>query len=197
MSGTTEGVAPPRGMAIDGMLIGTVQVADGLNRLVGLATAWMTLGTVLACFATVYSRYALGVNFIWLQEIYVWQHAAVIMLGAGYTMMTGGFVRVDVFYANWSDRRRAVADMLMTVLIFGPFLWLFSTLAWRFFATAYRIDEGSMNPGGLPNLWILKGALVAFCGLIALQGLALLARGTLVLRGRTEWALAHGASQAH
>lgn len=197
MTDTTGTAGTARGLDLDSALIGTVQVADGVNRAVGIVTAWLTLGTVIACFATVYTRYALGVNFIWLQEIYIWQHAAVILLGAGYTMMTGGFVRVDVFYATWSERRRAIADMAMTVLVLGPFLWLFSTVSWRFFAASFRMDEGSMNPGGLPNLWILKGALVAFCVLIALQGLAILARGTLVLRGRTDWALAHGGNAAH
>lgn len=181
--------APPLATAA---LMGTVRVADGASRVVGQVTAWLTLGTVLACFASVYLRYALGVNFIWLQEIYVWQHAAVIVLGAGYTMMTGGFVRVDVFYANWPVRRRAIADMVMTVVVLAPFLWVFSQVSWRFFWRSWLIDEGSMNPGGLENLWLLKGTLVVFCALVALQGLAILARGALVLSGREEWALAHG-----
>lgn len=178
--------------AVPAVLVGVVRVADGANWLAGRATAWLTFGTVLACFATVYSRYALGVNFIWLQELYVWQHAAVIVLGAGYTMMTGGFVRVDVFYAGWSARRRAIADMAMTVLMLAPFLWVFGSASWRFFWRSWLIDEGSKNPGGLENLWLLKFTLVAFCVLVALQGVAILARGALVLSGREEWALQHG-----
>lgn len=59
-----------------------VAAVEGLNTLVGNIVAWLTLGTVLACFATVYLRYALDTNFTWLQETYVWQHAAVIVLGA-------------------------------------------------------------------------------------------------------------------
>ena len=62
--------------------------------------AWLTLGTVLICFATVYLRYALNIGLIWLQELYIWTHAAAIMFGAGYVLMRGGFVRVDLLYTR-------------------------------------------------------------------------------------------------
>ncbi len=53
--------------AFIGALMALVRFSEAINRAVGHLTAWMTLGTVLACFASVYTRYALNVNFIWLQ----------------------------------------------------------------------------------------------------------------------------------
>jgi TRAP-type mannitol/chloroaromatic compound transport system permease small subunit len=183
---TLGGARPLSG--VDAALAAVVAVGEGVNRVVGSVVALMTLGTVLACFASVYTRYALGVNFIWLQEAYVWQHAAVIMLGAGYTMMTGGFIRVDVFYATWSARRRAAMDLVMTALMLAPFLYVFTFTSWRFFLNSWLTDEGSQNPGGLGDLWLLKGALLGLCVLVGLQGLVLVARSILVLRGREEFA---------
>ncbi len=46
----------------------------------------------------------------------------------------------------------------------------------------------SPNPGGLQNYWILKGTLVVFAVLVLLQGMAMIARSILVLRGREEFA---------
>lgn len=174
------------------LLAGVVRVCDGVNLVVGRVVALMALGTVLACFASVYTRYALGVNFIWLQEAYIWQHAAVIMLGAGYTMMVGGFVRVDVFYSTWSVRRQAAMDMAMTVAMLFPFLAVFAPASWGFFLNSWRTDEGSQHPGGLDDLWLLKGALLGLCALVFLQGVAFMARGALVLSGRESFALRHG-----
>ena len=171
---------------------GTVAGIDGLCRWSGYLTAWLTLGTVVACFATVYLRYVLGIGLIWLQELYVWQHAAVIVLGAAFTMMTGGFVRVDVLYTRWSVRRRAAMDMAMTVVLLVPFLWIFGQTTWNFFLASWRIDEGSLNPQGLPNVWLLKGMMVVFVVLTALQGLAFVLRGAMVLAGHERHALAHG-----
>jgi TRAP-type mannitol/chloroaromatic compound transport system permease small subunit len=170
------------------VLEGFVKGVDTLNKWVGMLVAWMTLGTVLACFATVYTRYALNTNFTWLQEIYIWQHALVIVLGAGYTMLTGGFVRVDIFYGKMSPQKRAIVDIAGTFLFLLPFLYVLWLAFVTFFLNSWRVDEGSPNPGGLENWWILKGALLVFVVLIFLQGLSLVARSILVLRGRDDLA---------
>ncbi|MFN3614819.1 MAG: TRAP transporter small permease subunit [Rubrimonas sp.] len=196
MVNATAELGSPLATAPERALAAIVHGAEAINRRVGLGVAWLTLGTVLACFATVYTRYALGVNFTWLQEAYIWQHVAVIVLGAGYTMMTGGFVRVDVFYANWTVRRRAMMDLAMTLGVLAPFLWIFAAASWRFFFVSWQIDEASKNPGGLQNLWLLKFTLVAFCALVALQAVALVARCLLVLRGREEFAVREGGHSA-
>jgi TRAP-type mannitol/chloroaromatic compound transport system permease small subunit len=169
----------------------TIGSIDHVCRWSGYIVAFATLGTVLICFATVYLRYVMGQGLIWLQEAYVWTHVIVIVLGAGYTMMSGGFVRVDVFYSRWSDRRRSLSDLVMTLILLVPFLWVFGNGVWVFWSASFRADEGSLNPGGLPDLWLLKGALVVFIVLIALQGLAFVLRGVLVLSGHDRFALQH------
>ena len=170
----------------------TVGAIDGLCRWSGYIVAFGTLATVLLCFASVYLRYVMGQGIIWLQEAYVWTHVIVIVLGAGYTMMSGGFVRVDVFYSNWSNRKRSTSDLIMTLLLLTPFLWVFGSGVWVFFSSSYAADEGSLNPGGLPDYWLLKASLVGFIGLIALQGLAFVLRGILVIAGHERFALHHG-----
>lgn len=177
-------------------MAGTITLIDGACRWSGYIVAWATLATVLLCFATVYLRYVMGMGLIWLQESYVWTHVIVIVLGAGYTMMSGGFVRVDVFYANWSNRRRALSDMLMTLFALTPFLYVFGSGVWVFWTASYASDEGSLNPGGLENFWLLKGALLGFIVLVALQGLAFVLRSLLVLSGREDFALQHGGHSA-
>ncbi|MCU0907532.1 MAG: TRAP transporter small permease subunit [Rhodobacteraceae bacterium] len=172
-----------------GRVIGGI---DLICRWSGYIVAWAALATVLLCFATVYLRYVMGTGLIWLQESYIWTHVAVIVLGAGYTMMTGGFVRVDVLYSRWSVRRKAASDMVMTLLLLVPFLVVFGTAVWTFWSASYASDEGSLNPGGMGDLWILKGTLLGFLALIALQGAAFVLRGILVLAGHEHYALNHG-----
>lgn len=175
---------------------GAVGGIDAICRWTGYIVAWAALGTVLLCFATVYLRYALGFGLIWLQESYIWTHVAVIVLGAGYTMMSGGFVRVDIFYASWSIQRRALSDMIMTVVLLVPFLIVFGMGVWTFWTASYAADEGSLNPGGMGNYWILKGMLLGFVALIALQGLAVVLRSVLVLGGQETFALNHAGHAA-
>lgn len=172
-------------------LAGFVRLAERTNEVVGRAAAWLALGTVLVCFATVYTRYALNTNYTWLQELYIWQHAAAIVIGAGFTMLIGGFVRVDILYGRMAPRRRALVDLLGTLVFLLPFLVVLWTAFDTFVLNALRVDEGSPNPGGLPNWWLLKGTLLAFVLLVGLQGLALMARSVLVLAGDESWAPKH------
>jgi TRAP-type mannitol/chloroaromatic compound transport system permease small subunit len=168
-----------------------IAAIDGLCRWSGYIVAWAALGTVLLCFATVYLRYVVGTGSMWLQESYIWTHVAVIVLGAGYTMMSGGFVRVDVFYAKWTPRRRSISDMVMTILMLVPFLMVFGAGTWTFWSASFASDEASLNPGGMTNYWILKATLLGFLALIALQGLAFVLRGLLVMAGYESYALRH------
>jgi TRAP-type mannitol/chloroaromatic compound transport system permease small subunit len=179
----------PGWVRVTAHVIGAV---DAICRWSGNIVAWAALGTVLLCFSTVYLRYVRGEGLIWLQESYIWTHVAVIVLGAGYTMMSGGFVRVDVFYTTWSVRRRALSDLVMTLVLLVPFLFIFGAGVWTFWTASYAADEGSLNPGGMGNYWILKGTLLGFILLIALQGAAFVLRGVLVLAGHERFALRHG-----
>jgi TRAP-type mannitol/chloroaromatic compound transport system permease small subunit len=165
-----------------------VRGVETLNGWVGKVVAWLALGTVVVCFATVYLRYALNTNFTWLQEAYVWQHAAAIVLGGAYTMMIGGFVRVDIYYGKMTPRGRALVDLYGTLIFLFPFMAVVGWAFWRHFWSAAVSGEGSPNPGGLPAWWLLKGTLVVFVGLIVLQGMVLIGRSLLVLRGRLEFA---------
>jgi TRAP-type mannitol/chloroaromatic compound transport system permease small subunit len=169
-----------------------VAVIDTICRWSGYLVAWATLGTVILCFATVYLRYVMGIGLIWLQESYIWTHVVVIVLGAGYTMMTGGFVRVDVLYSRWSVRRRALSDMVMTLFLLVPFLVIFGMGVWTFWSASYASNEGSLNPGGMGNLWLLKATLLGFIILVGLQGAAFVLRGVMVLAGHERHALSHG-----
>jgi TRAP-type mannitol/chloroaromatic compound transport system permease small subunit len=170
-----------------------IRVADAINEGIGRVVAWLTLGTVLVCFATVYLRYVLGQGYIWLQELYVWEHAIVFLVGAGYTLKYGGHVRVDVFYARASPRTRAWLDLWGTILFLFPFVGVILVKAWPYFWVAFERGERSEQPDGMPGLWVLKFMLVAFCIVVLIQAVALLFRCILVLRGREElMAPAHG-----
>lgn len=170
-----------------------VAAVDGLNEAIGKTVAWLTLGTVLVCFAVVVLRYGFGIGFIWMQELYVWQHALVFMLGAGYTLLHGGHVRVDIFYGRASSRRRAWVDIFGTVVFLIPWLLVLAIESSGFILSSFAIREGSFQAGGLPGAWLMKAVVWVFCLLVGLQALALVARRVLFLAGDVRFAPAEAA----
>ena len=161
-----------------------VRAVDALNDRIGRAAAWLTLGCVLTCFAVVLLRYAFGLGYPWMQELYVWQHAVVFMAGAGYTFLLGGHVNVDVLYGRLDARRRAWIDILGTLFLLFPWLGVLMLTSTHFVLSSWSIREASGTANGMPGVFLLKSLLWVFCALVFAQGLALIARRGLFLAGR-------------
>jgi TRAP-type mannitol/chloroaromatic compound transport system permease small subunit len=106
------------------------------------------------------------------------------MLGAGYTLLHNGHVRVDIFYARLSPRAKAWVDLGGTLVFLLPWLGILVWYGWPFVSLSWRLLEGSAQAGGCPGYFLLKSAVVAFAALVGLQGLALASRSVLVLAGR-------------
>jgi TRAP-type mannitol/chloroaromatic compound transport system permease small subunit len=161
-----------------------VRAVDALNEGVGRVAAWLTLATVLICAVVVVMRYAFSMGFIWLQELYVWTYAGVFMLGAGYTLLHDGHVRVDIFYARAAPRTRAIIDLAGSFVFLMPFVFLTAWMSVPYVRASWRLGEESAQTGGMPGLYLLKTVLLVFCVLLGLQGLALAGRSLLTLMGR-------------
>ncbi len=160
-----------------------VRGSDAVNKHVGHVVAWLTLGCVLTCFAGVVLRYVFNVGYIWLQELYVWQHAVVFMIGAGYTFLLRGHVSVDVFYTKMAARRKAWVDIIGTVIFLLPWLIVLAYTTAPLILSSWSISESSAQPGGMPAVYLLKSVIWVFCAVVGLQGLALIARRMLFLHG--------------
>lgn len=167
-----------------------VRIVDGLNEHIGRVVAWFTLGCVLVCFTVVVLRYIFAIGMVWLQELYVWQHAVVLMVGAGYTLLRGGHVKVDIFYGRLSPRRQAWINILGFTFFLMPFAAVVAWYSQQFILSSWTLLEGSRNEsaGGLPGAFLLKTVIWVFCLLIFLQGLAHTCRCFLFLSGREEYA---------
>lgn len=158
---------------------------DALSERIGRLVSWLTLGMVLATVAVVVMRYAAGMGLIWLQESINWMHSLVFMLGAAYTLKADEHVRVDVFYRGMSERRKAVINLAGTILFLLPLCAFLVVESWQYVATSWRIAERSREAGGLPMLYLLKTVIPAMAVLLALQGLSMVLRAGLRLRGGT------------
>ncbi len=165
-------------------LAGFVRGIDALNDWIGRAVAWLTLGSVLTCFAVVVLRYAFNTGHPWMQELYVWLHATVFMAGAGYTMLHRGHVNVDVVYGRLDARRQAWIDVAGTLFFLFPWLVVIALTSAPFVASSWSVREASSTADGMPGLYLLKSLLWVFCTLLFLQGLALVVRRALFLAGR-------------
>ena len=154
---------------------------DRLNTAIGRAASWCTLFIVLTGFAVVLMRYVLGLGSLWLQESILYAHAALFLLAAAWTLKDGGHVRVDVFYASATTRRKAWVDLLGALLLLLPFALAIISFALPYVERSWAILERSRETSGLPLVFLLKTLIPAFALLLALQGVAQAIRALAVL----------------
>jgi TRAP-type mannitol/chloroaromatic compound transport system permease small subunit len=167
-----------------GVLGAFVRGIDRLNEVVGRAASWLFLAMALATLCVVILRYVFSVGFIWLQESYVWLNGIAFMVGAGYTLLKDGHVRVDIFYRPASWRFRAWVDLVGSLLLLLPMVVVVLVYSVPYVAAAWEQLESSREASGLPAVFLLKSVLLLFCLLLGLQGLALAGRSLLALLGR-------------
>jgi TRAP-type mannitol/chloroaromatic compound transport system permease small subunit len=135
-------------------------------------------------FAVVVLRYLFGIGSIWLQESIVYSHAAMFLLAAAWTLKTEGHVRVDIFYASASPRRKAIVDLFGALFLLIPFAAAILYFSWPYVARAWTIMEGSREASGLPLVFVLKTLIPVFAVMLILQGLAQAIRAFAVLSGK-------------
>lgn len=155
---------------------------DSLNRALGRAIRWLALAMVLVQFGIVVLRYVFGISSIAVNESVLYMHAALFMLGAGYTLLVDDHVRVDIFQSRASDRGKARIDLAGHILLLIPSMLALLYWSWPSVRNAWAIYEGPISVGGIPAVFLLKTLIPAFCILLLVQSLACLMRNLARLR---------------
>jgi TRAP-type mannitol/chloroaromatic compound transport system permease small subunit len=146
---------------------------DSLNEWVGKGTGWAALGLVLVVFIDVVMRYLFNKSYVFAQELEWHLFAFIFLIGAGYTLLYDGHVRVDIIYQRYGPRGKAWTNLAGVILFLIPGCLLIVTTSWHFAFRAWVIGEGSPDPGGIPFRFIVKGFIPVGFSLLLLQGISL------------------------
>lgn len=163
-----------------------VRGISGLNALFGHVFSWLSLGIVGVCFSVVVLRYLFAISFVWLQDLYIWLNGAMFTAVAGFALMRGDHVRVDIFYRPAKRKTKALVDMGGALFFLLPFCAVVYAYSMPFVTRAWGYHEASANVGGMPGLFILKSFIILFVVLLGLQGIAMICKSVLVLAGRDD-----------
>jgi len=159
-----------------------IATINGINEWMGRFVGILTLILAVVMLAIVVLRYGFSMSSVWLSESVMYLHGLIFMLGAAYTLKHNGHVRVDIFQRRYSRRQRAWVEIGGTVLLLWPVALFILFMSQTYVESAWRIMEGSREPGGIPFLYLLKTLLIVMPVLLIIQGLAELLRAMEVLR---------------
>jgi TRAP-type mannitol/chloroaromatic compound transport system permease small subunit len=156
---------------------------DAMNTIVHKAVMWLVLLAILISAGNAISRKLFSWSSNAFLELQWYLFSAVFLLSAGYTLLKGEHVKIDILYGRLSRRTQVWIDIVGTVLFLMPFCLLTIWLVWPQVTMRIASGEVSPNPGGLPfwPAWALIPA--GFC-LLGLQGVSEIVKRVAFLTGR-------------
>lgn len=154
---------------------------DLINEKIGQFVAWFaTLLMVLVCI-DVFLRYVFGFSSAFLSELEWHIFSLLFLFGAAFTLKDDKHVRVDVFYAKFSEKKKALVNFFGSLVFLLPFCVIVIKGGLPYTEFAYRLNESSSDPGGLPMRFIVKSFIVIGFSLLFLQGISLLLKSLQTL----------------
>ena len=118
---------------------------------------------------------------LWTLEMAQFAMVAYYILGGPYSIQLGSNVRMDLFYGNWSDRRKAWFDAFTVLfLIFFLGVLLYGGIA----STNYAFEYGERSYSAWrPYMWPIKTLMCIGILLMLLQAVSELLKDVAKLRG--------------
>ncbi len=149
-----------------------IQFIDRLNDLAGRTVAWLTIAMVVVTCGVVIARYIFNFGSIALQETVMYMHGMVFLLGIAFTLKEQGHVRVDVLHEKFSEKTRAIIDILGNLFFLLPVAGYIFWASLDYVSFSWSVKESSGQPGGLPGVYLLKTFIPTMAGLLILQGVS-------------------------
>lgn len=171
---------------MDGIWQKMADTIDAINEQVGRTVSWLNLGLMILVCLDVISRYLFSETAAWVNELEWHLFALVFLLGAGYTLKHDRHVRVDLFYANFSRKDKALVNLVGSLFFLIPWSAILCYFAFGYSLDSWQTGEKSPDPGGLPMRYIVKFSIVIGMFLFMLQGLSSLIHSVLILKEKEE-----------
>jgi len=164
-------------------LLALSRAIDRVNLFVGRAVSWLVLVVVLISAGNAISRKLFDVSSnAWL-EIQWYLFSAIFLLAAGYTLLQGEHVKVDVIFGRLRRRAQLWIELFGTLFFLLPFSIIPILLTWPIVASKFASGETSGNAGGL-ILWPVWMLIPIGFFLLGLQGISELIKRIAILTGK-------------
>lgn len=158
---------------------------DWLNTQVGKYVIWLILASTVISGVNAVVRKAFDMSSNAYLEVQWYLFAAAFLLAAGYTLLNGEHVKIDVISGKLSKRAQIWIDVFGFVVFLTPMCLAILWYGIPFFMKGLYSGEMSSNAGGLIR-WPVYLMMPLGFGLLLLQGLSELIKRVAFLKGLIE-----------
>ena len=159
-----------------------ISALDSFSEITGKVCSWFVVIMVFITCLVVVMRYGLDMGSVLLQDVVLYLHAGLFLLGSAFALKRGSHVRVDIFYRDFSHKKKAFVDLLGNLLFLQPVCWSIFFFSWSYVEFSWRIMEVSAEPDGLPFVYLQKSLLIVLSLILALQSFSEILKSSVILK---------------
>ena len=147
-----------------------VYYVEKINRFVGRCSMYLVFVMMAVLLYAALSRSVFDIPLIWAVEVAQMLLAAYYLLGGAYATQLDSHVRMDLLYGRWSQKTRAIVDVVTSLfLLFYILILLYGSVS----STQYAIEYGQKNYSAWgPYMWPIKVTMTIGIFLMLLQVIA-------------------------
>jgi len=163
-----------------GLVVRYVKIIDAMNYRIGRIAMYLLFVLMGILLYSSISK-TLFTPSLWTLEMAQFAMVAYYVLGGPYSIQMKANVRMDLFYAEWTPKRKAWFD---AVTIFFLIFYLCVMLYGGWDSTSYSLKYGERSPTAWrPYLWPIKFIMLAGFFLMLLQAISEFFKDIARIRG--------------
>jgi TRAP-type mannitol/chloroaromatic compound transport system permease small subunit len=161
--------------------IPVVEFLNSIVKRIAETTAWLNVALIVVILTQVVLRYGFNHGLVPLEELIWHLYSVGFMFGMAYSITNDSHIRVDIVHMNLPRRVQHIIEILGILFLLMPFLWVLFDHSLDWVMEAYRVNEASANPTGLPYRWLIKSVVPLTTILMFIAALARLIQESLLL----------------
>jgi TRAP-type mannitol/chloroaromatic compound transport system permease small subunit len=158
------------------------KAVDWLNAQVGKWVIWLILASTVISAINALVRKIFNTSSNAYLEVQWYLFAGAFLLAAGYTLLNGEHVKIDVISSRLSKRKQIWIDVFGFAFFLAPVCLVILYYGIPFFLQGFRSGEMSSNAGGLVR-WPVYILMPIGFALLLLQGISEFIKRLAFLQG--------------
>ena len=149
-----------------------MKIIDNLIEIFGKIASFLVLFLSILVVYDALSRYLFHNGSVALQELEWHIFDIIFLLGLSWALKEDEHVRVDIFYAKFSPKTKAIINIFSSLFMILPFSVLIIYTSFNFIEMSFLQNEMSSDPGGLKHRYIIKAFIAFGFILLSLQAIS-------------------------
>ncbi|MCK4723603.1 MAG: TRAP transporter small permease subunit [Dehalococcoidia bacterium] len=151
------------------------KICDGIgvvSEWSGRVVMFLVVVLIVSIAYDVFARYLFNSPTVWSYTLSYMLGTSIIAIGLPYVYYHNANVRVDVIYSKLPPRGRLILDVVLTIFLFFPMVFLLIKVFGEDLWQAYLCGEVATDSIWYPILWPFKLVVTLGFVLLFLQGIA-------------------------